>query len=99
MARVPQVTRTIQTTRATVFSVDTETKEVNEREIVLPRTYKNFDAILKAAKTIIGESKNERFVHVVNAEVVETLYGMSEAKFIEYAEILPPRTATVKEEA
>ena len=46
--------------------------------------------MLKAAAAII-DSDTEKAVHVVHAEVKETLYGMKETDFISMAEILPPR--------
>ena len=91
MARVPQVTRTIQTTRVTVLCLNVNTAEPFNKEIVLPRTYKNDDEILKILRKNY-ENDEVKFVHIVDTEIEETLYGMSEQKFIEVADILPPRT-------
>ena len=93
MARVPQVTRTIQTTKATIMCLDIEKGEPVSREITLPRVYKDDEAILKVAKKVIDDD-NIKAVHVVTAEVNETLYGMTEEQFIRYAAILPPRKAS-----
>lgn len=91
MARQPQVTRTITATKAVLMAANISTGEIVDVEMTLPREYKDADAILKMAGKI-GENKNLRYVYVKSAEVVETLYGMTEAEFIRYAKPLPPRT-------
>lgn len=90
MARTPQVTRTIQTTHATVLCMDIENREPCNKEVILPRTYKDENAILKAVKKVI-ETDTLKPVQVVSHMVQETLYGMSEQDFIAHAVILPPR--------
>ena len=90
MARAPQVTRTIQTTHCTVLCMDIENREPCNKDVVLPRTYKDENAMLKAVKKVI-ETDNLKAVQVVSSKVQDTLYGMSEQDFIEHATILPPR--------
>ena len=90
MARAPQVTRTIQTTHCNVMCLDVVAGEPCNKEVVLPRTYKDEQAMLKAAKKVV-ETETIKAVHVVSSMVQETLYGMSEQDFIEHATILPPR--------
>lgn len=90
MARVPQVTRTIQTTRVNVLCLDIKGETPFNKEIVLPRVYKDYAHILKQVRKII-DNEDTKAVHIVSATVEETLYGMSEQKFIELADILPPR--------
>lgn len=90
MARAPQVTRTIQTTHAEVLCMDIENREPCNRSVVLPRTYKDENALLKEIKKVI-ETDTLKPVQVVHFEVKETLYGMSEQDFIAHAHILPPR--------
>lgn len=94
--RTPQVTRTITTTRATVMCLDIEKGEPTNAEIVLPRTYKDDKAIIKATEKVL-ESENVKPVHVVASVVEETLYGMTEAEFIKHAEVLPPRGCSVEQ--
>lgn len=84
------VTRTILTTKVTVLCMDVENREPCNTEVVLPRTYKDEAKLLKAAKNAI-DTDTMKCVSVVKTEVVETLYGMDEAKFIANAEVLPPR--------
>lgn len=90
MARQPMVTRTIQTTVATVLCLDLVKKEPFEKVVKLPRTYKDEKHMMKKIEAIVND-ENTKAVHVISAEVEETLYGMSEQKFIETAEILPSR--------
>ena len=96
MARVPQITRTIQTTKANILCLNISEGQPFNKEVTLPRVYKDDAHILKVARPLI-EDDNIKAVHVVSAEVVETLYGMSEQKFIELAEILPPRNTKTDE--
>lgn len=94
MARVPMVTRTIITTNANILCVNTATKEVSEVSVTLPRTYKDEEEILKAIKKLnVSLGENNKPISVVGYETAETLYGLTEAKFVEVAEILPPRNA------
>ena len=89
MARVPQVTRTIQTTKVNVLCLDIQAGEPFNKEVVLPRTYKDEKSMLKQAETVINTDEIKA-VHIVSYEVQETRYGMTEQKFIELADILPP---------
>ena len=89
MARVPQVTRTIQTTKVNVLCLDIQAGEPFNKEVVLPRTYKDEKSMLKQAESVINTDEIKA-VHIVSHEVQETRYGMTEQKFIELADILPP---------
>lgn len=90
MARVPQVTRTIQTTNVSVLCMDIQNREPINIDVVLPRTYKDDETMLKAVKKI-AETDTIKPVQIVSSMVQETLYGMSEQDFISHAEVLPPR--------
>lgn len=94
--RKPMITRTITTTKATIMVADTVAGEILNQEVTLPRTYKNDEAILKAARPLV-ESDEIKAVSVVNVEICEALYGMSEQAFIENAELLPAKTAKKNE--
>lgn len=91
MARVAMVTRTIVTTKANVLCLDIEKGEPFNREVVLPRTYKDEKSLMKKISSVI-DSETVKAVHVVDKEEVETLYGMTEQEFIDNAQILPPRS-------
>ena len=90
MARKPMVTRTIVTTIATVLCLDLEKKEPFEKEIKIPRTYKDEKYMMKAVESAVNSDK-VKAVHILSTRTEETLYGMTEQKFIENAEILPNR--------
>lgn len=93
MARVPMVTRTITTTKVNVMCLDIETGEPCNMITVVPRTYKDDEALLKKVKEVL-ETETLKPVHVVSKEEIETLYGMSEQEFIEHAKVMPPRTVS-----
>lgn len=90
MARARKVTRTISTTKVIVMCVDTETAKVDNYEVEISGTYKDDKKLMKEAAKVV-ETKTLKPVSVVSTEVIETLYGMDEQKFIEMAEVLPPR--------
>ena len=90
MARTPMITRTITTTKVTLMCLDVQAGEPMTETVTIPRAYKTDEEILKKVKPII-ETDTLKAVHVVDKEVIETLYGMDEQKFIENAVILPPR--------
>lgn len=92
MPRVPQVTRTIPTTKAKILVTNIETGISYDREISIPREYKKAKKLREAIENIVNTA-TEKLVHIRSTEIVETLYGMSEQKFIENAEILPPRVS------
>lgn len=89
MARVPMITRTIQTTVCDVLCLNVETAEPFNKQISLPRTYKDENSMLKQAKSVL-DTDTEKVVHIVNSHVEETRYGMTEQEFIEHAQVMPP---------
>lgn len=91
MARVPMVTRTIITTKANVMCLDIEAGEPCNRSVVVPRTYKDDEKLLKKVKEVL-ETKTLKPVHIVDKEEIETLYGMTEQEFVEHSKVLPLRT-------
>lgn len=92
MARKPMITRTVTSTRALVLCVDTLTESTVLHEAEVARTYKDDSKLIEAVNKITPEELIP--VKVISVEIVETLYGMEEQKFIENAEKLPPRTKT-----
>lgn len=98
MARVPQITRTITNTIVKIFCVNLDDKSTFEQSITLPRTYKDDRSMMEAVEQVL-EGEPIKAVSILGSEVKETLYGMSEADFIRYATVLPPRgTKGTKEE-
>lgn len=90
MARIPMVTRTIQTTKANVLCLNIVEGEPFNEVVTLPRTYKDEKSLMKMVEKTIN-TDSVKAVHVVDNKVEETLYGMSEADFIANAKILPKR--------
>lgn len=70
--------------------LDIETGEPCNRYVVVPRTYKDDEKLLKKVKEVL-ETEILKPVHIVYKEEIETLYGMTEQEFIKYAEVQPPR--------
>lgn len=95
MARQPMVTRTIQTTRANVLCLNIVEGEPFNQEVTLPRTYKDEASMMKVVEKLIN-TEEVKAVHIVQTEVHETLYGMTEQEFIAVAKILPPRGTKVE---
>ena len=93
MARVPMVTRTITTTKVNVICLDIEKGEPCNKSVVVPRTYKDDEKLLKKVNEVL-ETETLKPVHIVDKEEIETLYGMTEQNFIEHSEVLPPRAVT-----
>ena len=96
MARKPMVTRTVQTTLATVLCLNTETAEPFNQTVTLSGTFKDNKAVMKAVKALI-EDDTISVAKVVDIEIEEKLYGMPEQDFINAAKVLPPRGTKVTE--
>lgn len=94
MARQPQVTRTIQTTKCNVLCIDLANEQPFTQEVILPRTYKDERSMMKKIKPLV-ENDTIKVVHVQNFTVESTLYGMTEEEFISAAHILPARTSKI----
>ena len=90
MAKKAMVTRTVQTTLATALCLNTVTAEPFNQTVTLSGTFKEKKALLKAVKSVL-ETEEISVAKIVDVAVEEKLYGMTEQKFIENADILPPR--------
>lgn len=89
MARKRMVTRTITSTKAKATVYVCEKGEIQTVEYNLLGEL----SLNQALKVIAMDHKEVRPLKVTEVEVQKELYGMPEEKFIELAEILPPRTA------
>lgn len=89
--REPMVTRTIVTTKVVALGMDIETREPGNKVFILPRTYKDDKAIMKELDKRT-EEENFKCAKICSTEIIETLYGMTEAEFIRVAKELPPRS-------
>ena len=70
--------------------MDLKKVEPFNKEVVLPRTYKDDKKLLKAVEEVVNTDE-VKAVQVVGKEEVETLYGMSEQDFISNAKVLDPK--------
>ena len=91
MARKRMVTRTIKTAEVEVLCMNIVAAEPCKVNVTVPATYKDNADLLKQVAKIVDKDNELKAVSIVKATVTETLYGMDEQKFIEGAEILPPR--------
>ena len=96
MSRKAMVTRTVQTTIATALCLNTVTAEPFNETVTLSGTFKDKKALIKAVKTLI-ENDEISVAKIVDVTIEEKLYGMTEQKFIDNAEVLPPRTTKVEQ--
>lgn len=88
MAKPSMVTRTITTTLATILCLDIDSGEACNRTVALAKTYAKEKDIIKAAARAMADEPNVHPVHVVDVEVVQKRYGMTEEKFIQEADVL-----------
>lgn len=96
MARERMVSRTVVATEVTALCLNIETAEPFNKTVILSGTFKDKQAIEKAAKKVI-DTDLEKCVTVVEYTEKETLYGMPEQLFIELAKVLPPRDSKVEQ--
>lgn len=94
MARKRMVTRTITSTKAKATVYNIEKDEIQTLEYKLSGELSADDAL----KAITKEHADVRPLKVTEVEVQEELYGMSEEKFLELAEIMPARVKAQPEE-
>lgn len=88
MARKRMVTRTITFTTAKATVYDIASNEIKTVEYKLSGELSSDVAL----KIITKEHEEVRPLKVTEVTVQKELYGMSEEKFIELADILPART-------
>lgn len=84
------VTRTIESTEVNVLCVDVVAGEPFNKDVTVAGTYKDEKSLMKVVEKIVNTDEIKA-VHIVHTETKETLYGMTVDKFIELAEVLPPR--------
>lgn len=95
--RKPMVTRTMKTMKINVLCLNVETAEPFNTEVVLPRVINDQKKLMDKVHEVV-DSDTVKAVHIVDTEVVETLYGMTEEAFIQMAEVLPPRGTVTESE-
>ena len=90
MARIRMITRTVTFTIANVLGVDMENRSLVEKSFPVSGTFTDIKELEKAVKAV-WEDATFKVVSVIDKTEHETLYGMTEEKFISLAEVLPPR--------
>lgn len=85
------VTRTIESTRVNALCLDIQTAEPMNKEFNLSGTYKDESKLLKAVQKAF-DTDELKVVHIVDSEVINTLYGMYENDFLAHAMELDPKT-------
>ena len=85
------ITRTVKTRRVTVLCLNTETGEPFNETVILPKVYRAKDDLTRC-KAIL-DSDTVTCCKVVDTEETATKYGMTEAAFIEVAEVLQDEEA------
>ena len=78
------VTRTLKTTKCVVLCANVVSCEMENKVVVLPRTFKDEKKLRKSIEELVNTDEL-KFVHVVDKTEVETLYGMTEQTFMEHA--------------
>lgn len=94
MSRKIMVTRMIKAKNVTCMVADTTTGTVTEKNFVVNRYVKDADILKQIRKE--NETETEKIACIVSVTTIETLMGMTEDKFIENAEVLPPRKTDTK---
>lgn len=96
MARIRMVTRTIDVTVTKVMCLNMDTMQGEVCTFELSGLYDNSEVIINAIKKQY-ETDTIKPVAVVDTEIKEVLYGMTELDFIKLAKVLPPRTGNKEE--
>ena len=93
MARERMITRTIVGVKVNVMGIDTVSNTVAYQVYDLSGTFKSDAEIIEVIKAQKGVAVVNGFipVQVQSKEETETLYGMPESLFMQYAKVLPPR--------
>ena len=85
------VTRTVITTKATALCLDLVTAEPHNEILTLSGIFKSKKDVLKAFSKVYDEEDIKKVVSIVDYTEEETLYGMTEQDFLQYAKVLPKR--------
>ena len=96
MGRIRMVTRTIDVTVVKVMCLNMDTMQGEVRTFEVTGLHENNDNIMKLVKKLY-ETDTVKPVAVVDVEIKEVLYGMTELEFIKLAKVLPPRSGNKEE--
>ena len=87
------VTRTVTKTNCEIMCVNINSADVIVKNFTVSGKYDNENDILKICQELF-ETDNFKLVHLSDFSEEEVLLGMPESKFIELADVLPPRKIT-----
>ena len=93
MRKEKMVTRTVTKTNCEIMCVNVESAEVIVKNFTVSGKYDNENDLLKTCQNLF-ETDSLKLVHISEFSEEEVLLGMPESKFIELAEVLPPRKIT-----
>lgn len=82
---VKKITRTVDTTIATVSYVDIHNETVESATFELAGTFKTDKAILRACQKTLGDVKDKRVLNLTDSTVESKKYAMTLEDFIENA--------------
>lgn len=92
------VTRTKTMTKITVKGINVKTDEVVTYDLSLPGIYRTEKDAMRAVEKKLRKAEKEsetpsdiKPLAIVGMETCDVLYGMTLGKFMQEAEILPPR--------
>ena len=95
MPRKSYLTRTITSMKCTAMMVNTETAEVFNKDFTAARIIEDANKLNKYAAKILN-TDNEKFVAIVDTEIVSGIYGISEEDFMAHAVRLGDNRTEVK---
>lgn len=97
MSREKMVTRTVGTTDITAIVLNVETMVSEDVTFTVSGQY---SLGTKELKNLLASKSDDTHLYVkaTLCAYEEKLYGMTEAEFLKYAKVLPPRTAKADEE-
>lgn len=96
--RTRYVTRTIRSTKFDVMCLNVPEGKAYQETIEIAGTFKKIEDAKKAISEQY-DTDEKKAVHIIGYTVEEKLYGMTENKFIEMAEVMPSRAKVNDEES
>ncbi len=90
MRKEKMVTRTVIKTNCEIMCMDIENAQVVVKDFTVGGKFDNEKDLLKVCQKLF-DTDTFKLVKVSDFSEEEVLLGMPESKFIEFAEVLPPR--------
>ena len=87
MPRIPQITRTLDTTIVKLLCMDLQKREPYETVIRIPRTYKSEKMIMQKVRSLM-DNERCRVVQILMSSTERIKYTMTEQQYIDTATIL-----------